>query len=305
MAIRTWSGHHEPRAHHQRARIRMSQALACISGIEPRAAGAMSLVLCDGRRVELRFHVEAGWAELTASLPGDLASSDPWEALASTVRVEGVAKLSLTPGGCGIEIRADVAMGDDADPAPALAAAVDDMRSLAAALAGSSGAGTVAAAGESAIDAGPASGARVDLRALVSETSWSFVERDPDRLAVDLAIPDRFQQAFITPSRSGRTLARATLAMGALPTAASRRALGVLMLTASTAIRLVRPGIVIEGADARLVVEAYLDPDPDAADLDAALGALATACRIAGREARALFDERVARIYLAARGWAA
>ena len=280
------------------------KALAATPGIETSDAGRFTLALPDGSRTWLRLHVEDGWAELTAGLPTELAAPDPWEALATVATVEGVARLTLTPGACALELRADIALDDDVDPAPRLAAACEDMRALASALSGGL-ANAIPADGEPAADAGRPSAARADLRALMAETGWSFVERDPERLAVDLAIPDRFQQAFVTPSAGGRTLARATLVVSAVPTGASRRAVGVLLLTASTVVRLVRAGVATEGGDVRLLVEAYLDPNPAAGDLDAALSALAMACRIAGRETRALFDERVARIYLAARGWAA
>jgi len=282
------------------------RALAATPGIGTSDAGRLTLALRDGRRTWVRLHVEDGWAELTAGLPKGAAAPDPWEALSTVAAVEGVARLALTPGECAIELRADIALDDDVDPAPRLAAACDDMRAMASALCGRA-ASAAPAYGEPA--AGAAAGGRsaacANLPALMSETGWSFVERDPERLAVDLAIPDRFQQAFVTPSAGGRTLMRATLAVSAAPTLASRRALGVLLLTASTVVRLARTGVATEGGDVRLFVEAYLDAVPAAGDLDAALGALARACRIAGRETRALFDERVARIYLAARGWAA
>jgi hypothetical protein len=281
------------------------RALAGIPGVEPRGLGGFTLALLDGRLADLRFHVDGGWVELTAGLPTELASVDPWDALAAAATVEGLAKLALKPGACALDVRADIALEGLIDPAPRLAAACSDMRSLAAALAGSPGTHDRSAARDAAVDPSAGCAGRADLCELISEAGWSYVERDPERLAVDLAIPDRFQQAFITPSACGGTLARATLVVSSAPTLASRRAIGVLLLTVSTVVRLVRTGAVLDAGDARLFVEAYLDRNPTVAELDAVLGALAMACQSAGRETRALFDERVARTYLAARGWAA
>jgi hypothetical protein len=280
------------------------RALAAVAVVHLADACRLALVLPDGRRTPLRLAVDGAWAELTAGLPAKTAPPDPWEALAVVAAVEGTARLALTPGERAFELRADVAVDDDADPAPRLAAACGDMRALAAAL---SGQPAIADDAHGAPAAGDRrrSGGGGGLCAALSETGWSFVERGPDRVAVDLAIPDRFQQAFVTPAAGGRTLARATLSVCAAPTLASRRAIGVLLLTASAVVRLVRAGVAAEGTDVRVFVEALLDPVPAAGDLDAALGALAMACRMAGRETRALLDERVARNYLAARGWAA
>jgi len=123
---------------------------------------------------------------------------------------------------------------------------------------------------------------------------------------VDLGIPDRFQQAFVWTDPAGRPQLRARLAVLAAPIADARRAIGVLLLTLSAVVRLVRAGATEDSSgEVTLFVDAPLGRDLTAEELDTALTAIALAVRITSREACALAHAPVAQAYLAARGWAA
>lgn len=271
--------------------------------------GGFSLELPGARRARLLLHTGDGWADLTVEPGEESARIEPWDALALNAAADGVAKLVLRPGDSAPALRADVRLAADEDPSASLSAACNELRRLAESVARHSrradaDAGGGAAGAPEADNASAHPHAGTDIEALLTEAGWPFVQRASHRLAVDLGLPDQFQQAFITNGPGGRSRARATLAVIGSPTVATRRALGVLLLTVSALVRTARGGCSDEEGDSAVFIEAPLGESPDASDVDAALGAIAMACQMAGREARALIDERIARAYLAARGWA-
>ena len=291
---------------------RTAMCRAAIAALPCVAAGdgaAFLLGLHGGRRARLRLGVADGWADLTVELGGSAGRTNPWDALALNAVAGGAARLILRPGDAAVALRADVPFAADGDPAPRLASACEDLRRFAIAL--ETGAvGPIADAGESSTpDARPVSSPNhdggVDIAALLTEAGWPFVQRASNRIAVDLGLPDQFQQAFITPGAGERHRVRATLAVVGTPAAATRNALGVLLLTVSAVVRTARGGRINQDGESTLFFESPLDDAPAASDVDVALCAVAMACQMAGLEARALIDERIAEAYLAARGWAA
>ena len=134
---------------------------------------------------------------------------------------------------------------------------------------------------------------------------WDFVQRSASRFAVDLGVRGQFVQAVIDPVTASAIRLRATLATYRSPVAATRLALGVLLLTTSAAVRLVRGGASAgDGDEYDVYIETWLDTAASADDLQHALSALSVAGQMVARETRAVADERVARSYLSARGWA-
>jgi hypothetical protein len=228
---------------------------------------------------------------------------------------DGAAKMIVVPGATRLGARADLRPGDDgAVPAARLDAAGDDLRRLAATAArranGEPG-GSDDGLRESGEPPAPVTGSvsresAPDFAALLAETSWTCAPRASGRVAVDLWIPDRFRQAFVWTDPAGRPRLRARLAVLPAPTADTRRAVGVLLLTLSAVVRLVRAGVTEDSSgEATLCVDAPLGPDLTAKELDTALAATALAVRMTAREACALSRAGVAQAYLAARGWAA
>lgn len=291
---------------------RTAACRAAVSALPLVAAGegsGFSIGIPGGRRVPLRLHVAESWADLTVD-PGEQAvRTSPWDALAVNASADGAAKLILRPGDLRVTLRADVPLSPDEDPSPRLAAACEDLGRLAGALERRSlvsrGGDEPPRAQDTQGPAVPDEPADVDMALLLTEAGWPFVRRTSNRLAVDLGLCDQFQQAFITPDSGRRHRVRATLAVAGTLPAATRDALGVLLLTVSAAVRLARGGCASQGEESVLFVESPLGETPAVGDVDVALCAVAMACQMAGRETRALIDERIARAYLAARGWAA
>ena len=285
------------------------QAIAATPFVAAGEGAAFGLDLPGGRRVPLRLHVADGWACLTVEVGGQLVRTGPWDALGLNASADGVARLILRPGDTTVALRADVPLAVDEDPKPLLAAACDDFRRLVSEIergAVDSGIdGSVTTAPRAQAAASPGGHAGVDFAALLTESGWPFVQRAANRLAVDLGLPDWFQQAFITAGAGRRHRVRATVAVIESPTAPTRDAIGILLLTVSAVVRTVRGGRLDQDGESTLCFDAPLAEFPAASDVDAALGAVAMACQMAGREARTLIDERIARAYLAARGWVA
>ena len=285
------------------------QAIAAAPFVAAGEGAAFNLDLPGGRCVPLRLHVADGWACLTVEAGGQPVRTSPWDALGLNAAADGVARVILRPGDTTVALRADVPLAADEDPKPQLAAACDDLRRLAGEIergaVDSSIDGDASSATHAQVTTSPGGHAGVDFAALLTESGWPFVQRASNRLAVDLGLPDWFQQAFITAGAGRRHRVRATVAVIESPTAATRDAIGILLLTVSAVVRTVRGGRLDQDGESTLCFDAPLAEFPAATDVDAALGAVAMACQMAGREARALIDERIARAYLAARGWAA
>ena len=108
-------------------------------------------------------------------------------------------------------------------------------------------------------------------------------------------------QAVVKPGSNGGLVASVTRAGGREPARVShRRALALLLLSASRSVRLARAAAV-EEADGRFEarLEAALRPGAGAGDLTDALSALSVACRWCGPEAELVHENSlIAETYL-------
>jgi hypothetical protein len=237
--------------------------------------------------------IDDEWIVLAAGLPRTCALS-PWQALLWNAELTGPVKLVLPPGARNIEIRAELPVDEGADVDARLCEAQTAVRRVAVSLPQQC---NNAAAG---LDEAHA----IDLGAVAEEGGWSFVQRSSGRIAVDLGVPDQFCQAIVEP-RGGGCRARVVLAAVASPSERARSALAVLLLTVTASVRMVRAGASERDGETTAFVEADVTAPASAWELQHALAALAVACRMGGREAKVLADDRLADLYLAARGWAA
>jgi hypothetical protein len=145
-----------------------------------------------------------------------------------------------------------------------------------------------------------AAGAReVRLGELLRETPWPCTERGPNDFSADLH-QDATPPARISANEHGIVF---SVELVRCNTAAevARQALAVFLLTASSALRLVRAHAVEEEGQQRFGFQVCLPAAPAAEEIDHALAALSTACRMCAREASVLLDEAVARCYLSIR----
>lgn len=143
------------------------------------------------------------------------------------------------------------------------------------------------------------SGSEIDLAHVCRETGWPFVERSGGGLVFDLETPDGFYQASIE-ERRGQFRVEVEITVCESTPDPCRQALALLLLATSGIVCMVRAAAKETDSRSETIgFEVVFDHFPCAAELNQALGALSTACRISGREAVLLQqDEKVARAYL-------
>ncbi|MCX6538594.1 MAG: hypothetical protein NT151_06650 [Acidobacteria bacterium] len=279
----------------------------------------------DEQRLDIAVDREYDWLVLSADLPDATRSRAPWDALQGTAASPGSAKLVIAPAARTIGLRADVPAEDGIDVVARTREAREGMNRLAAGAddgadrlrQGYGGppklyaraevpsySSTDSRAGESGRTAEADQAPEIDLGALAAEAGWAFVQRASGRLAIDLGVPGQFHQAIVEPRNAGGCRARVELARLGDAADDTRTAIAVLLLTLAYVVRFVRAGAEPRDGTTSVFVEADIEHAATAPELHHALSALSVACRMAGREVKALMDPDVAHTYLAARGWA-
>ena len=138
-----------------------------------------------------------------------------------------------------------------------------------------------------------------DLDELLRESPWSCTKRGPNNYSVELnaqAAPP----AGILISGSNLELSVELLRCGA-PADASRRALALFLLTATSALRMVRAYAARAENQESYGLQVSLPSSAASAEIDHALAALSIAYRMCAREAAVLLQAAAAHHYLAAR----
>jgi len=153
--------------------------------------------------------------------------------------------------------------------------------------------------GSPGIIVAPTAAHGTNLSELLRETSWPCTERGPDDFSVEL-------DACSAPPASIRMIASGVvlsveMARVSMSADASRQAMAVFLLTASSALRLVRA--FAEQADVQKTFgfKVFLPPEPLTEEIEHGLAALSIAYQMCAHEASVLLDEAAARCYLAAR----
>lgn len=146
--------------------------------------------------------------------------------------------------------------------------------------------------------------APVDLPGLCVEAGWVSSDRSGSTI-VRLDVPDDFYEATLVVEKSRGIVASTQLLTGSGWPGECRLALGVLLLSVSGHMRMVR-AFVESAAQSRTALHfgAVIGTSPRGSELDAGLSALSLACCMFGKEVRALLDRNVANSYLETRGWA-
>jgi len=145
----------------------------------------------------------------------------------------------------------------------------------------------------------------VDLPSLCVEAGWVSSSRSGLEI-VRLDVPDDFYEATLGEDEEWGLVASTPLATGSGWPVECRVALGVLLLSVSGHMRMVRASVKsTDQSGSALHFEAVMGASPSGRELDYGLSALSVACRMFGKEVRALLDKNVARSYLETRGWSA
>jgi hypothetical protein len=272
-----------------------------------RGPGRWSLTLTNGEVLRTRAWASDEWLQLDAAIRGrrrrDQRDDEwPWTCLMLNATLPGGAKYAIDSRG-GLRIRAEVPLISDAEDIDLCRRVADVCEALKAA-------STRLHGGAVAKQEPPAEVVRTnngdapvcDLRRLCEESGWAFTERAGERLAVELEVPDGFHQAIVEPRSDGVRVV-AQLGSYALPSAVSRRAVGVMLLTLGAVLRMARPAGADRDGAVTTWLEASLPVCPIPAELAHALSAVSIGCEMCAREVDVLQDESVAKEFLTVRGW--
>jgi hypothetical protein len=272
----------------------------CASLVERVGQGEWNFILNNGSMLLASARADEHWLHLDAPLKNGMSrNQDAWQLLKMNQGLRGLSKLTFLPGQSTPRVRAEIPLDEDVDLQRRLPEACAGLKAAAGKLHGEKDEQTRAYS-----IAGPPESEGCDaaeLRNLCAESGWKFTERTATKLAVDLEARSGFYQAIVEEQAGGAVsiaveLMRNTAIIGEI----SKRALGTLLLRASSVVRLAR-GSVNEGGEGA-GFEVSFQTTPSVAELGHALSALTVACELCGQEAVAMQDEFVAKNYLAAQG---
>jgi len=260
---------------------------ACAERVELARPRHWRVSIAKGAAIALDASVDAGWLLLSAS--GGDVPADCLAVAALNRGLEASSRIALAADAGSLRLRAEVPLGEGMGlrdrVAEACAGLVRASRRLAV------GDRADESAGE------PPDGRAASMAEPCREAGWSFVERRSGTLAIDLDVVDASHQATLAPAGASGYVVAVDVVHWASPSAGCRQALGVLLLSAAEALRFVRPSAAVNG-DVVAGFEVTFGARPAVEELDEALRALSTACRLFAREAQLLRDEGVAARFL-------
>jgi hypothetical protein len=272
----------------------------CASLVERVGQGEWNFILNNGSMLLASARVSENWLHLDAPLKNGMArNQDAWQLLGMNQGLSGLSKVAFLPGQSTPRVRAEIPLDEDVDLQRRLREACAGLKAAAGKLHGEKE--DQARAYSTASSHEPEHVDAQELRNFCTESGWKFTERAATKLAVDLGARSGFYQAIVEEQAGGAVsiaveLTRDTGVIGEI----SKRALGTLLLRASSVVRLAR-GSVREGGEGASF-EVLFQTRPSAAELSHALSALTVACDLCGQEVVAMQDEFVAKNYLAAQG---
>ncbi len=279
--------------------------------VSPVRTGQLEFILSNGRALQGTAYVENTWLRL--QMPSTTVRGKRWhlsnprsalDVLRRNKAIRGNTRLILCRDERFVTLSADICLDDEVN----LASRIEEsLHGFATVLEAPRGPDDRASIGShcTVSTSEAAKGPDSDLKHLCEEAGWPFLERPSGSLAVDLGVPRDFYQATVEEQegRDGGIRLSIGLTQGELSPKVCRWAAAFFLLTACSALRMVRP--VTEGKDhgSAVSLEISFARRPCAPELNHALAALSVACRMIGREARLLHhDEELAKEYLLTRG---
>ncbi len=260
--------------------------------VEQAGPGRWRLWLRNGAAHQGTARVESGWLTVDFA-PAGRPPADPWAMLLANAEAPAGVKLTMDEG-CGTShLIGELSLAFDESceldrRVGELLGGVGGVKDL---LTVSKG-GKRPAAHEGGAPREVSAPPDAPAAELCREADWPFTERSEGCVAVALEVQRQPFQAVVKPGSNGGLVASVTLAGGREPPRVShRRALALLLLSASRSVRLARAAAV-EEADGRFEarLEAALRLGAGAGDLTDALSALSVACRWCGPEAELVHE---------------
>ena len=208
----------------------------------------------------------------------------PWDLLVRNAALPALVKfVFLTQG--GLQLRAELPLSEDAGPAERIRETCEGLVSALSLPENSA----QSSAPEPSLE-------KIDLKGLCREAGWPFIERGPDKLLVELEMPNHFWQAAIIPAGRGIHLSCELTALDSLAEE-SRGAIATFLLSASGALRLARAAVGTNGTR----LEVAFSTLPTSHEISSALESLSVGCSLCGEETKMLLDPAIARRFQALR----
>jgi hypothetical protein len=247
----------------------------------------------NGARLPMEASLGEGFLHLACSAGATQACTSSLErALFGNDSLAGGVKFALDAKSHGLDMRADIAVVDEAQLHRRIQCALDGFHHGVQILKPVESDGVpVAELGAEASVAGVAE--------LLRESAWTCTERGPGDLSVELDA-ESLPPARIHAAGAGLAV-NVELARLNATTGAARQSLAVFLLTATGALRLVRAYGVQRGEQEIFGLQVGVPSAPVMEEIDHSLAALSLAYRVCAREANLLLNEAAARCYLAAR----
>lgn len=279
------------------------------ASVESRGPADWSFLLSNGTRLSARLRLEDDWLALDVPLNGRHSKRSPWVLVRLNAELPGSCKLVHRPGSSLPTLATDLPLEGDADLTTRLGDACHGLAGAFARLDNKpdEDRGHPAATPEEDQD---------DLERLCSDAGWPLQKGNDGTLVVETGadlleegpderrrflgqgiiggVPRRLQlQALSQGVRVWLTLAR----LGSL-SAESRKAVGILLLRVSGAVRLARASVKKADAGSELQVEVGLPRTPSAGEIDHALSSVCVAATRCGPEVAALQHRFLATKYV-------
>jgi hypothetical protein len=251
------------------------------------------LDLSNGKPLRATAHREGDWLFFEAPLSNCASTLSAWKLLSLNAELPGSTKLTLSPRRKVLQLRADLPLFEEMDAPDQVSGAFADLKQAAARAHGA------APAPRPAESPTPATGTL--LGQLCEEAGWFVKQRPSGALAVELETGSNLYLADVRTAPLGAAIASVDIADCSPFSETSRKAAAVFLLVASGLTRLARAAMLEDEGSVRARFEVRFEREPRAREIGHALGALSVACREFGREARALGNEEIARVYSVAR----
>lgn len=273
----------------------------CGSTVTQAGHGQWTVALSNGTALHAVARVDDEWLLFDAPLQngtpcGQIALGDAWRLLRWNAEMSG-AKFAVLPGELTARVRAELPLLDDDVHLPVRVRGA--CAGLKMASARFYGAQTEEQEDEpqTMLSTGDVQDTTFALPCLCDEAGWPYTPRADGSLAVTLDTRGGFYQAMLV--RHGRSVHVTVdlIVCGSLPQPC-RDALGIVLLTVSGLVRMVRATAIERGDRIATCCEVTFTDSLSAAELGHALTACSIACRLCGQEVNALQDEEIARTYL-------
>jgi hypothetical protein len=263
----------------------------CAQEMEPAGPWRWRCVMQNGTRMNIAAAMEDGFLQLIC-LPDAIrkATLAIEDAVLCNKSLAGGVKLAMNSSTTGLHLRTDIVIVEERQLIERLEWALEGFHE-----------GNLLLHSTDFLDeqAKPQIAADADLDELLRESPWSCTKRGPNNYSVELdaqAAPP----AGIRINGSNLELSVELLRCGA-PADASRHALALFLLTATSALRMVRAYAVRAENQESYGLQVSLQSSAASAEIDHALAALSIAYRMCAREAAVLLQAAAAHHYLAAR----